>query len=131
MPDEELPEIDSGPSAPELPATEQSASAPTSSAQAARENGGEQGKSSPTAATETDSAARMSSSAEQHSDESRPAAADDLISNAYERGKTAKASGHQRRAIPPEYREGNRTREAVAWQAGFDGAAMPTFSTAE
>jgi recombination protein RecT len=50
-----------------------------------------------------------------------------LIADAYERGKADKARGHQRRALPPEYREPTRTREALAWQSGFDGGPMPTF----
>jgi recombination protein RecT len=121
--DEDLPEIDSAPSAPELPATEQSASAPTVPAEAAPESGGEQGMSP--AATENDSAARMSSSEEPRPDESRPAAADEL--KAYERGKQAKAAGHQKKAMPPEYRDSTHTRHALCWSAGYDDKPMPTF----
>jgi hypothetical protein len=57
-----------------------------------------------------------------------PAAAEslgDAITAAYERGRKAKADGHQRKAIPPELRDPARTREALAWQAGHDGTAMP------
>ena len=46
---------------------------------------------------------------------------------AYHRGKDAKAKGHQSKAVPPEYREPNRTREALAWQAGHSGQSMPQF----
>jgi hypothetical protein len=46
---------------------------------------------------------------------------------AYKHGQQAKADGHLRRAIPPEYREPNAKREAQCWQAGFDGGAMPEF----
>jgi hypothetical protein len=44
---------------------------------------------------------------------------------AYQRGQEARARGHARKAIPPEYRESTRSREALAWLAGHDGAAMP------
>ena len=56
-----------------------------------------------------------------------PAAAGDPIEVAYNLGKDANARGMKRRAIPGEYRDSSRTREALAWQAGFDGGAMPTF----
>ena len=46
---------------------------------------------------------------------------------AYKRGQEAKSAGHQRKAIPPEYRDSKRTREALCWQAGFDGGPMPEF----
>lgn len=48
-----------------------------------------------------------------------------LVTEAYERGQQAKKNGHQRKALPPEYREPTRTREALAWQAGHDGTSMP------
>ena len=38
------------------------------------------------------------------------------------------AAGLQRRAIPPEYRDAGRQREAVCWQAGWDGVEMPSFT---
>jgi hypothetical protein len=50
---------------------------------------------------------------------------------AYTAGKQAKSDGHQRRAIPPEYREPNATRLALCWQAGFDGTSMPEFNTGD
>ena len=56
-----------------------------------------------------------------------PAVAADPIAVAYNLGKEANARGMKRRAIPGEYRDSSRTREALAWQAGFDGGAMPTF----
>ena len=43
---------------------------------------------------------------------------------AHERGKADKAKGVQRRAIPGEYRESAPL--TAAWQAGFDGAPLPT-----
>jgi recombination protein RecT len=52
---------------------------------------------------------------------------DVAVTDAYERGKDAKARGHQARALPPEYRETTRTREALAWQAGHAGGPLPTF----
>jgi hypothetical protein len=47
---------------------------------------------------------------------------------AFKHGQRAKADGHQRRAIPPEYREPNATREALCWQSGYDGGSMPEFT---
>jgi phage RecT family recombinase len=122
LPDEDEPEVDNVPLSPQLPA-EQQASAPTVSAEAARESGGEQGESS-LAATETESAARTSSAVVQT--ETPPAAAGDLA-KAYERGKQAKAAGHQRKASPPEYRDPTHTRHLLCWTAGFDDKPMPTF----
>jgi len=52
----------------------------------------------------------------------------DPIATAYERGKQARVAGHQRKSVPGEYRDANRTREALAWTAGYDGAALPSFS---
>jgi phage RecT family recombinase len=43
------------------------------------------------------------------------------IDSAYERGKQAKVDGFKRTAIPPEYREADRGKEAIAWRRGFDG----------
>lgn len=56
-----------------------------------------------------------------------PAPADRAILTAYHRGEKAKAEGHNAKAIPGEYRDTARTREALAWQAGFGGHPMPTF----
>jgi recombination protein RecT len=64
-----------------------------------------------------------------------PAHADDLDEphrlsiEAYKRGQDAKSKGQTRKAIPPEYRDSKRTREALCWQAGFDGGAMPEFNS--
>ena len=44
---------------------------------------------------------------------------------AYERGVEAKAAGSTRRALPGEYRDETRTREALAWTAGLEGAPKP------
>jgi recombination protein RecT len=62
-----------------------------------------------------------------------PAPADDHYDHfqnvaAFKRGQEAKAAGHARKAIPPEYRESDRTREALCWQSGYDGSPLPTFS---
>jgi hypothetical protein len=54
----------------------------------------------------------------------------DLVA-AFKHGQQAKSDGHQRRAIPPEYREPNATRAALCWQAGFDGQPMPEFNTGD
>lgn len=48
---------------------------------------------------------------------------------AFKHGQQAKADGHARKAIPPEFRESNRTREALCWQSGYDGGMMPEFGT--
>ena len=45
---------------------------------------------------------------------------------AFKHGQQAKADG-LRKAIPPEYRESDRTREALAWEAGWSGESMPEF----
>jgi hypothetical protein len=87
---------------------------------------------------EIDTAARMSNSVTGHNRDStgqnrdsRPAAAaaeaDAAIARAYERGKDAKAAGHQRRALPPEYRAQDHEAEADAWGRGFDGKELPSF----
>lgn len=55
-----------------------------------------------------------------------PTEPDDAIGRAYRGGKNARADGMQRRAMPGEYRTNDRQKEAAAWLAGFDGAAMPT-----
>lgn len=48
---------------------------------------------------------------------------------AYRRGKEQKAAGHTAKAIPPEYRASDRTREALAWQAGFAGNPLPSWES--
>ena len=53
--------------------------------------------------------------------------ANGLAVEAYERGKADKARGVQARAVPPEFRDPARTREALAWQAGHSGQSMPQF----
>jgi recombination protein RecT len=65
-----------------------------------------------------------------------PAPADDHYEHfqrvaAYKRGQEAKAAGHARKALPPEYRESDRTREALAWEAGWSGQPLPEFSKGE
>jgi hypothetical protein len=47
------------------------------------------------------------------------------IVRAYEQGKQARAAGQNRKAIPGELRASDKTREALAWIAGFDGTTMP------
>jgi hypothetical protein len=64
--------------------------------------------------------------------EDRPMnAAPDPIVVAYDRGKAARAAGATRKAIPAEYRDAARSREALAWTSGFDGAPLPTFPQGE
>jgi hypothetical protein len=45
---------------------------------------------------------------------------DDQLMIAHKRGADAKIAGHNRRAIPIEYREPNRRAECEAWISGFD-----------
>jgi recombination protein RecT len=73
-------------------------------------------------------------SAARIADERDPAPADDdhfahfQDVTAYKRGQEAKAAGHARKAIPSEYRERDRTREALCWEAGWSGQSMPEFT---
>jgi hypothetical protein len=90
---------------------------PVADVDAAREEGEEQGTA------DAASAARIA-------DERDPAPADDhdehlAIFNAYKSGQTAKSSGHRRTALPGELCDSRRSREAIAWQAGFDGDPAP------
>jgi recombination protein RecT len=55
----------------------------------------------------------------------------DHISIAYERGRIAKQTGAQRRAMPGEYREEANVAEANAWLAGFDGKSYTNPETGE
>ena len=48
----------------------------------------------------------------------------DSAAIAYEAGQAARAAGHARKAMPGEYRNAARKREAEAWLAGFDGKAF-------
>jgi recombination protein RecT len=59
------------------------------------------------------------------------AAADNALEIAFRRGQQARIAGHARKAIPGEYREASKTREALCWQSGFDGNPMPTFPSEE
>jgi hypothetical protein len=56
-----------------------------------------------------------------------PAPPAQSVLQAYERGKQAKAEGHTAKALPGEYRDREHRREAISWQAGFDGSPLPTF----
>jgi recombination protein RecT len=53
-----------------------------------------------------------------------PGVARIYLETAHERGREAKRQGHQRRAMPPEYRDPDRAREAIAWRRGFDGEPL-------
>jgi hypothetical protein len=53
------------------------------------------------------------------------AAATDPLAIAHRRGQEAKAVGSTRKAIPMEYRDPARIREADAWFAGWDGKPVP------
>jgi recombination protein RecT len=123
LPDEELPEVDAPAAAPELP-TGSTASAPAFpvTPSAGREGGGQAtGEDATAAAIENqsaDAATREPAAAE--------SSAEDPVAVAYERGKADKARGFQRKAVPGEYRD--KTRLALAWQAGFDGGEIPTFN---
>lgn len=89
---------------------------------------GEQGAGTSIQAADEDSAALGSDSTATRD----PAAAHDEqlseLLDAYVRGKNAKAAGHQRKAMPGEFRELSRQREAICWSAGYDGKPLPQFS---
>jgi recombination protein RecT len=72
-----------------------------------------------------DAGAGASIAPEEQGDKANPDADPDPEALAYERGKASKARGYSRKAIPPEYRDSARSREALAWYAGHDGSAMP------
>lgn len=59
------------------------------------------------------------------------AGAVDPIRIAYRRGQDWKTRGNGRKAVPPEYRGPDRQREAIAWTAGYDGSALPTWQDDE
>jgi hypothetical protein len=56
-----------------------------------------------------------------------PAPPAQSVLQAYDQGKQAKAAGHTAKALPGEYRDREHRREAIAWQAGYDGSPLPTF----
>jgi len=61
-----------------------------------------------------------------------PAPADDnaahlAIMAAFKTGQEAKRLGHQRKALPGLLRDPSRSREALAWTAGWEGEPMPEF----
>lgn len=65
-----------------------------------------------------------------------PAPADDhdkhiATVTAYRAGQEAKAAGHQRKALPGLLRDPGRTKEALAWTAGWEGEPMPELGTDE
>ena len=79
------------------------------------------------ATDETSGGVETSVSAAQTVTES-PATADvpaeDPIAAAHVRGQAAKVAGHQRKALPGEYRTPERDAEAQAWIAGFEGKPL-------
>jgi recombination protein RecT len=56
-----------------------------------------------------------------------PTSRGDVVEVAYKRGVTWRELARPRKGMPPEYRDPGHSREASAWEAGFDGAPMPTF----
>jgi recombination protein RecT len=57
-----------------------------------------------------------------------PAGGDsDPIEAAHRRGVEWRAKNGAKRAVPGEYRDPARTREQIAWEAGWNGAPVPTF----
>lgn len=46
------------------------------------------------------------------------------LETAHERGREARRTGIQRRAMPPEYRDPERAREATAWTQGWEGKPL-------
>jgi recombination protein RecT len=101
------------------PAATASPAAGTTTQQQPQEEGGAQ---STGAAQDAVDLSRRASSTEAASGDS--AATADPLALAYERGQTARADGHARKAMPGEYRDGARKAEATAWLAGFDGKSF-------
>lgn len=136
IPEEELPEI-------EAPATAPQPIARAPGAAAALEQFASATAGAPPSVVSTDEAGAdgeerdidaSASAAHSAAADDDPVPADfDHARNitAYKRGQDAKAAGHLRRAIPGEYRESDRTREALCWEAGFAGQSMPEFKSGE
>ena len=102
--------------APDLPATPASGPIPVDNAGV---EGGEQGASKASAESGAQ-ADRAPAAVDENAEQQK-------LVEAFKRGQAAKAAGHQRKAVPPEYREADQTRAALCWQTGFDGAPMPEF----
>ena len=137
---EELPDIEGPSSAPQMLnaprgngpsatldqfANQQPASLAGGTAPAASDDVGGEGGEQGSKGGASESAAREATA--------DPAAADETTEHlklveAFKRGQKAKAEGHQRKAIPPEYRAADQTRAALCWQAGYDGGTMPDFN---
>jgi hypothetical protein len=49
----------------------------------------------------------------------------ETVSEARRRGREARAAGHQRKAIPPEYRPADRKADADEWRMGYDETPAP------
>jgi len=135
MGEDELVELDAPTTAPEglsiVPVNEPRASGPAAALeQFARDEASASGSPSPPAAE--DGGAQDQQHAQQPPEAGSAAAdapAEDPLAVAYARGREAKAAGHQRKALPPEFRDPAKTREALAWQAGHDGGPMPAFKS--
>jgi recombination protein RecT len=74
------------------------------------------------------SAENESAAGSSHSATRVPAAISQTLLQAYETGKKHKADGYLRKAMPGEFRELGRQREAIAWAAGYDGSPLPAFT---
>lgn len=138
IPDEEFSEIEAPATSPQSPIARAPGAAAALTAFAAssaadeppqappvEEGGGAQGT--------INSDAAMAQSAAAPSDDRNPAAAvprvelgDDTVRVAYERGKRWRAAKNSKQ-LPGEYRDSNRTQEALAWEAGWAGQAMPSW----
>lgn len=117
MPEEELPEIEAPRAAPELPPSNTTKTAlPASTEGAAAGGDGEQQGAS--AATDVEVRPPLEAAGDSAAITTE---SDDELKAAHERGKQDRASGVQRRTAPAEYRDPNRPRLSLAWQAGFDG----------
>jgi recombination protein RecT len=133
--DEDLPELDEAPSTAPAPI----ARAPGAAAALDQFSRASQAGDSPHPVTVDDAREEGeergtidATSAARNEADRDPAPTDDHYAHfqnvaAFKRGQEAKAAGHQRKAIPPEYRESDRTREALAWEAGWSGQSMPEF----
>jgi hypothetical protein len=101
------------------PATSPAAPQPSAGTQQQEEGGGEQ-----IVAEGTADAGLSRRTSEQTPPGSDSAAAIDPIAVAHERGRLAKVNGHQRKAVPGEYRDTARKAEIEAWLAGYDGRPL-------
>lgn len=128
--EEDLPEIEAPATAPQPIARAPGAAAALEQFAASAATGGSPPDGASTAAAEEGGEQGIDDTSAAHgvaADDPAPADNYEHFKNieAFKRGQKAKADGHTRKAIPPEYRDATHTREALSWQAGFDGLSLP------